>query len=173
MAAILALLAESHKLSGWVRFWLHRVHAKFHECLSISIKVESGDRLTYDRLSDVTNRDIHTVPQHITSYRPYCACFTHSAVRFQVKTTTCSLFNDAFLDYTASNERVIGEWWTGKDVQVSSHGLILRYYPGICLEELRKTMKSLSQDSRSQGRDLNPGPPECEGVLKTTTVITK
>jgi hypothetical protein len=29
----------------------------------------------------------------------------------------------------------------------------LRYYPGICLEGLRKTKKNLSQDSRSPGRD--------------------
>jgi hypothetical protein len=35
----------------------------------------------------------------------------------------------------------------------------LRYYPGICLEELRKTTKNLSQDSQSLGRGLNPGPP--------------
>jgi hypothetical protein len=44
--------------------------------------------------------------------------------------------------------------------------LNLRYYPGICVEGLRKTMKNLSQDSRSPGRDLNPGHPEYEaGVL--------
>jgi hypothetical protein len=41
----------------------------------------------------------------------------------------------------------------------------LRYYPGICLEGLRKTTKNLSQDNRSPGRDLNPGPPEYEGVF--------
>jgi hypothetical protein len=38
----------------------------------------------------------------------------------------------------------------------------LRYYPGICLEGLRKITKILSQDSLSKGRDLNSGPPECE-----------
>jgi hypothetical protein len=32
----------------------------------------------------------------------------------------------------------------------------IRHYPGICLEGLRKTMRNLSQDSRFQGRDLNP-----------------
>jgi hypothetical protein len=36
----------------------------------------------------------------------------------------------------------------------------LRYYPGICQEKLRKTNKGLSQDSLSQGRDLNTGPGE-------------
>jgi hypothetical protein len=42
----------------------------------------------------------------------------------------------------------------------------LRYYPGICLKELRKTMKGFSQDSKFLGRDLNGGPPEYEECLK-------
>jgi len=33
--------------------------------------------------------------------------------------------------------RVIGEQWTGKDMEGSSQGLI-RYYPGICLEDVTK-----------------------------------
>jgi hypothetical protein len=37
-----------------------------------------------------------------------------------------------------------------------------KQYPGIYLEELRKVTKNLSQDSRSQGRDLNPGPLQYE-----------
>jgi hypothetical protein len=38
--------------------------------------------------------------------------------------------------------------------------------PGIPLEGLRNTTKILSQDNRSPGRNLYPGPPECEaGVL--------
>jgi len=41
-------------------------------------------------------------------------------------------------------------------------GLILTYYPGIRLEGLRGTTKTLSQDSRSLGPDLNPGPPKQE-----------
>jgi hypothetical protein len=40
----------------------------------------------------------------------------------------------------------------------------LRCYPGICLEELRKTTKNLSQDSKSSGRYLTPGPPKYEAV---------
>jgi hypothetical protein len=44
----------------------------------------------------------------------------------------------------------------------------LRYYPNICLEGLRKTTKSLSQDSRSPGRDLNLGPPKYEAGVLTT-----
>jgi hypothetical protein len=44
----------------------------------------------------------------------------------------------------------------------------LRHYPGISLDGLGKTMKSLTQDSRSPGRDLNPGLPEYKvGVLTT------
>jgi hypothetical protein len=49
----------------------------------------------------------------------------------------------------------------------SDHGLILRYYPNICLEGLSKSTKYLSQDSKSPDQDLNPGPPAYEGVLTT------
>jgi hypothetical protein len=43
------------------------------------------------------------------------------------------------------------------------------YYPGIRLDRLRKITKTLCQDSRSLGQDSNPGPPEYEvGVLTTT-----
>jgi hypothetical protein len=44
----------------------------------------------------------------------------------------------------------------------------LRYYAGICLEVLEKTTKTLSQNRRSTGRDLNPGPPEYEVRVLTT-----
>jgi hypothetical protein len=45
----------------------------------------------------------------------------------------------------------------------SGPGLILSYCPGIRLETLRKTTKTLNQ-----GRDFKPGPPEYEtGVLTT------
>jgi hypothetical protein len=41
-----------------------------------------------------------------------------------------------------------------------------KYSPDICLQGLRKTMKSITRDSRSPGHDLNPGLPEYEaGVL--------
>jgi hypothetical protein len=43
----------------------------------------------------------------------------------------------------------------------------LRCYPGICLEELRKTTK-LGQGSWSLGQDLNLGPPEYEAGVLTT-----
>jgi hypothetical protein len=44
----------------------------------------------------------------------------------------------------------------------------LRYCPIICLEELRKTTRNLSQDSRSLGQDLNLGPSEYEAGVLTT-----
>jgi hypothetical protein len=50
----------------------------------------------------------------------------------------------------------------------SGHGLLLRYYPGIFLEGLRKATKNLRQDSRSPGPDLNPGSPEYEPGVPTT-----
>jgi hypothetical protein len=53
-------------------------------------------------------------------------------------------------------------------MEVSDRGLILRYYPGIRLEGLRKTTEILSQDSLSRGRDLNLGPPEYEVRVSTS-----
>jgi hypothetical protein len=50
----------------------------------------------------------------------------------------------------------------------SGCGLILRYYPGISLEVLRKTTKSLSHDSWSPGQDLNPRSPEYEAEVLIT-----
>jgi hypothetical protein len=43
-----------------------------------------------------------------------------------------------------------------------------KFYPSICMEELRKTAKKFSKDIRFPGRDLNRGLPEYEaGVLST------
>jgi hypothetical protein len=43
-----------------------------------------------------------------------------------------------------------------------------RLWPNICLQGLRKAMKTLSQDSQSTGQDLNQEPPKYEaGVLIT------
>jgi hypothetical protein len=50
----------------------------------------------------------------------------------------------------------------------SSHGLILRCYSGIHLNELRKTQKNLSQDKGCLVQDLNPEPPEYEAQVLTT-----
>jgi hypothetical protein len=45
----------------------------------------------------------------------------------------------------------------------------LKYYPGICLEELSTTTTNLRQDSRPPCRNLNPGHPEYEtGVCGPT-----
>jgi hypothetical protein len=50
----------------------------------------------------------------------------------------------------------------------SCSSLILRYYPDIYLEGLRKTTKYLSMDSMSLGRDLNLGHSEYEAGVLTT-----
>jgi hypothetical protein len=55
-----------------------------------------------------------------------------------------------------------------KCLEGSNRGLILRYYPGIRMEELRKTTKMLSQDSQFLGRGLNPGHPVYEAGVLTT-----
>jgi hypothetical protein len=61
--------------------------------------------------------------------------------------------------------------WTGKSVEESGCDLIcpnLRYCPSICLKVFKETTKDFSQDSRSEDRELNWGPPEYEsGVLNT------
>jgi hypothetical protein len=44
----------------------------------------------------------------------------------------------------------------------------LRQYSGIFVEGLRKTTKNFSHDSRSPGRDLNPGPLEYKAEVLTT-----
>jgi hypothetical protein len=64
-----------------------------------------------------------------------------------------------YYDIVASNDTVISEYCIGNDLEGSGSDLILRRYRGIRLEELRKATIILSQDSRSQGRDLKPGPP--------------
>jgi hypothetical protein len=43
----------------------------------------------------------------------------------------------------------------------------LSHYTGICLEELKKATKNLSQDSRFSGRDLKPKRPEYEALTAT------
>jgi hypothetical protein len=41
----------------------------------------------------------------------------------------------------------------------------------LCLEGLRETTKSLSQESRSPDRDLNPEPPEYEARLSACRIL--
>jgi hypothetical protein len=44
--------------------------------------------------------------------------------------------------------------------------VVAQYYPGICLEGMRKTMKNLIEDSQSLGQDMKQRPSEYEaGVL--------
>jgi hypothetical protein len=62
----------------------------------------------------------------------------------------------------------MSEWLIGKHLEGSGRGLILRYYPGIRLEEPRKTTNNFDHDIRSPGRDWNQGPPEYEGGVLTT-----
>jgi hypothetical protein len=53
-----------------------------------------------------------------------------------------TLFIDSRLGYVASNEGVISKLRVGKDVGESGRGLILKHYPSICLEGLRKTKEN-------------------------------
>jgi hypothetical protein len=55
-----------------------------------------------------------------------------------------------------------------KNVDESSRGRILNFYPGICLEGLRNTTGKLNHDSWFTGRDLKPGPPKYESGMLTS-----
>jgi hypothetical protein len=68
-----------------------------------------------------------------------------------------------------SIERRGDKWMMNwEHVEGIDRGLILRYYPSIYLEWLRKSLETLSQDSQSSGRYLNPRPPEyVAGMLIT------
>jgi hypothetical protein len=67
---------------------------------------------------------------------------------------------------------MISEWWIRKVVEGSGRDTIVKNYPSICVGGLRKTMKNLSQDSRSPGRDLNPALTKYDaGVNQTTTTF--
>jgi hypothetical protein len=62
----------------------------------------------------------------------------------------------ATLRLTESNDRMIAEWSTGKDLEGSGSGL--RYYTDIRLEGLKKARKRLSRDSRYPDRNSKPNP---------------
>jgi hypothetical protein len=74
-----------------------------------------------------------------------------------------SLFNDAFsvTRLYSVDDRMIRERLIGQDSVGSGRGLIVRYYPGIRLEGLRKMTKNLNQNSRSPGPRIERGTWEC------------
>jgi hypothetical protein len=51
---------------------------------------------------------------------------------------------------------MINKLLIGKDLDGNDRGLVLRYYPGMRQEGLKKTTETLSQDIWSANRDLNP-----------------
>jgi hypothetical protein len=55
-----------------------------------------------------------------------------------------------------------------KDLEGSGCATILRFFPGICLEGLRKNTENLNQDSSSPDRDLNPEHPKYKAGVLTT-----
>jgi hypothetical protein len=64
---------------------------------------------------------------------------------------------------------------SGKNLVGSGRGLILRYYPGIRQEGLRKTTNNLNQDSRPPGPRISPRTFRIQGRSvnhKTTTCVT-
>jgi hypothetical protein len=81
----------------------------------------------------------------------------------------CCLFYGALsaTQTVLSNERIIGEWWIGKDLEGSGRGLIEGTSSEFAWRD-RKSTNILNQDSRSTGRDFNLGPPEYEARALTT-----
>jgi hypothetical protein len=68
--------------------------------------------------------------------------------------------------YSVDDRATVEWWWIRNGLVWSDRCPVFTYYTGIRLQGLRKTTKSLNQDSRLPGRDVNPGPPEHEsGVL--------
>jgi hypothetical protein len=62
-------------------------------------------------------------------------------------------------------------WWIGNELVGTGSGVILRKYPGISLEVLRKITIILSQDRRFPGpKKSNPGPPEYKVVMLTARI---
>jgi hypothetical protein len=55
-----------------------------------------------------------------------------------------------------------------KDLVGSDRGLILRYYPGIRLEGLRKTTKNSIKTAGRRGRESSPELPGYEAGVLTT-----
>jgi hypothetical protein len=56
--------------------------------------------------------------------------------------------------------------WKGFSRKISWPNL--RYYPGICLEGLKKRRKTSIRITGRRSRDLNPGPPEYDAGVLTT-----
>jgi hypothetical protein len=57
------------------------------------------------------------------------------------------------------NTQYNGVEWIGEDVEESSRGLIVRYYPDIRLQRLRKVTINLRQDSQCPASDPNRASP--------------
>jgi hypothetical protein len=52
------------------------------------------------------------------------------------------LRNQVNSEYIASNDMVINKWWIGRNLEGSCCDIILKYFPGISLEGLRKNTKT-------------------------------
>jgi hypothetical protein len=60
-----------------------------------------------------------------------------------------------------SDGRIIDECRTGKGLEMNDH-VLPRNYPGMFLEELRKTMRNVRQNCRYLERDSDRASPECK-----------
>jgi hypothetical protein len=84
---------------------------------------------------------------------------TSFSISFLVYFCICSSLNDAFSETRTYSIEWKGnsEWWIRKYLEGSGHDLILRYYSRLSSVGTEKKHENLCHDSRSLGRDLNPG----------------
>jgi hypothetical protein len=76
--------------------------------------------------------DWHFLRAHCSA-EGHITVYTLSVLHEVYNLFICELFNNVVSssDYTASNDMMVNEWWTGKDVEWSSHGLVLfQHLPG-------------------------------------------
>jgi hypothetical protein len=79
----------------------------------------------------------HFIKIYISTYRPTLLYFLFIYLLFVIHLTT--LFQKLRI-YSVEWKR---KWLNGRNLELIGRSLILRYYPCICLEGLRKTTKSL------------------------------
>jgi hypothetical protein len=110
---------------------------------NISQGTVSGKRFE-TRTSRIGGRSVN---HSITTFSDMCALVaTWCNLQAAPESFVCSLFKDAFKLLTQTMQRrmkgVTSKLWTGKDVEGSGRGLLLRQCPSICWRDREKSQKT-------------------------------